>query len=461
MLPYTGIHLILYQFVKEPALIMTSGNDPGLPMVITHKEAFKTLGRIVDYLLLHNREIVNRCDDSVLRLINGTPTFIRRSRGYVPSPIKIPINDEITAISVGAELRNTGAIIYKGNCYLTQHIGDIENLETLNHLEQSLRHLSVLLGVKNDVDVIACDLHPNYITSRLAQELSQKKNIQLVQVQHHHAHITSVMAENRVPPDQSVIGIAMDGIGYGPDGTVWGGEILETAYQSYVRRGHLQLQPMPGGDLCTYYPVRMFVSTLSSVLSEQEIRDITRSHVKKGLIRGQRELSTIFKQIKNSTTTKTTSSGRLLDAIAAATGICYKRTYEGEPAMRLETAANEGDPYKIKLKPKILQIDGNYVLDTSQLIYDIITLDRQRIVDICAAAQRAFAIGMAEMAIRVANDHGIRTIAISGGVGVNFKITRDIEDYVRGHMLHCIRHRIVPPGDGGLALGQAISACLM
>jgi len=458
MLPYTGIHLLLYQFVKEPALVMTSGNDPGLPMAITHEEAFKTLGRIVDYLLLHNREIVNRCDDSVLRVINGTPTFIRRSRGYVPSPIKIPVpNDEITALAVGAELRNTGAIIYKGNCYLTQHIGDTENLETLNHLEQSLRQLSNLLGTKGDVDVITCDLHPRYITSRLAQETSQKKSIPLVQVQHHHAHITSVMAENMVPPDQPVIGISMDGIGYGPDGAVWGGEILEATYQSYVRRGHLQLQPMPGGDLCTYYPVRMLISILSSALSEQEIRDITRSHVKKGLPHRQKEFSAIFKQLKSSTTPKTTSSGRLLDAIAAAMGICYERTYEGEPAMRLEVAANWGDPSKIRLKPEILHIDSNYVLDTSQLIHSIMTSKHHRIVDICAAAQRAFAMGMAEMAVRAANDQGIRVIAISGGVAVNLKITREIEDYVRSHKLHSIRHRMVPPGDGGISLGQAIS----
>lgn len=463
MLPYTGIHFLLFQFLREPALIMTSGNDPGIPMAITHKEAFKTIGKMTDYFLLHNREIVNRCDDSVIRVINDTPTFIRRSRGYVPSPIKVPVpSDEVTAVAVGAELRNTGTILYRGNCYLTQHVGDVDNLETLNHLEQSLKHLEKLLEIRGKPDVIACDMHPRYVTSRFAQELSQKKGVELVKIQHHHAHLSALMAEYLTPPTQRVIGISMDGVGYGPDGTVWGGEILEAGYSSYERLGHLRLQPMPGGDLCTYYPVRMLVSILGTVLSNKEVYDVTKRHVKYGLRHGLSELNTILKQIKSPMIPRTTSSGRFLDAVAATMGICYKRTYEGEPAMRLEAVASRGDPSKIQLEPQINEQNDKYVFDTSQLLLDIIMLQRgANIPDLCAAAQRAFAIGMAEMAVRAARDQGLHTIGVSGGVAVNVQITHDIVVQIKNHGLHVICHRKVPPGDGGTSMGQAVSASFM
>lgn len=459
MLPYTGIHFLLFQFVREPALVMTSGNDPGIPMAISSNEAFKTIGKMTDYFLLHNREIVNRCDDSVIRVINGTPTFLRRSRGYVPSPIKVPTpNEEVTAIAVGAELRNAGAIIYRGNAYLTQHIGDADNLETRDHLDQSLKHLSQLLEIKGNPDVIACDMHPRYVTSRLAHEISQEKGVKLVKIQHHHAHITALMAENMIPPDQPIIGISMDGVGYGPDGTIWGGEILETTYSTYVRLGHLRLQPMPGGDLCTYYPVRMLVSILGTVLSEKEVRDITARHAKYGLKHGLSELHAIINQIKNPLIPQTTSSGRFLDAVSAAMGLCYKRTYEGEPAMKLEAAADQGDASKVKLAPQIIKKGDSYEMDTSQLLSDIAALRYHHVPDVCAAAQHAFAIGMAEMAVQIAMDRGISTVGISGGVAVNVQITRDIEYHIRNHGLHVIRHSKVPPGDGGVSLGQGVSA---
>jgi len=459
MLPYTGIHFLLFQFLREPALVMTSGNDPGIPMATSRKEAFRTLGKMTDYFLLHNREITNRCDDSVIRVINGTQTFLRRSRGSVPSPIKVPTpNEEVTSIAFGAELRNTGAIIYRGNGYLTQHIGDVDNLETLDHLDQSLKHLSKLLEIKGNPDVISCDMHPRYVTSRLAHEISQEKGVKLVQIQHHHAHITALMAENMIPPDQPIIGISMDGVGYGPDGTIWGGEILEATYSTYARRGHLRLQPMPGGDRCTYYPVRMLVSILGTILSKKEVGDITARHAKYGLKHGLSELHTILSQIKKPLIPRTTSSGRFLDAVSAAMGLCYKRTYEGEPAMKLEAAASHGDASKVKLTPQIIKKSDGYELDTSQLLSDIVTLRYHNVPDVCAAAQHAFAIGMADMAVQIAGDRGIRTVGISGGVAVNVHITRDMEVHLRNHGLHVIRHSKVPPGDGGVSLGQGVSA---
>ena len=460
MLPYTGIHLMLFQYVKEPALVMTSGNKPGLPMAITNDEAFKTLSGIADYLLLHDREIVNRCDDSVIRVLNNNiVTLIRRSRGYVPTSIKIPLlENEKTAFAFGAELRNTGAILYKDRCYLTQHIGDTTNIETLQYLDQALHHMQNLLKITRDPDVIACDLHPRYLTSRFAQEKAKEKNIPLIQVPHHHAHIASLMAENNVPPDQSIIGIALDGIGFGPDGTFWGGEILQATYKTYTRLGSLKPQPMPGGDLCTYYPVRMLIAILSSILTEQELSDIT-GHVLQGLPRGEKEFHVILQQIKKAKGIMTTSSGRFLDAVSAAMRLCYIRTYEGEPAMKLEAAASMGKPVKLDITPYIYTKNGKFLLDTSKLLYDIIMISRDHnLPDTCATAQHAFAIGIAEIARQVAEKTGITTVGLSGGVAVNQQIMRDIQEYILSHKLNFIYHTKVPPGDGGISLGQSVIA---
>ena len=462
MLPYTGIHLMLFRYTNEPALVMTSGNKPGLPMAITNEDAFKTLNGIADYFLLHDREIVNRCDDSVVRVLNNNVvTLIRRSRGYVPMQIKIPIlNNQQITLAFGAELRNTGAILHKDRCYLTQHIGDTTNIETIQYLDQALHHMKNLLQITSDPDVIACDLHPSYLTSRFAKEKANEKNIPLILVHHHHAHIASLMAENNISPDQSVIGIALDGIGYGPDGTFWGGEILQATYNTYTRLGSLKPQPMPGGDLCTYYPGRMLIAILSSIIAEQELSDIT-GHVLTGLPYGEKEFHIILQQIKKSKGNVTTSSGRFLDAVSAAMGLCYRRTYEGEPAMKLEATASKGESIKLDITPYIYNQNAKFLLDTSKLLYDIIMISRDHTLpDICATAQHTFATGMAEIAVQVAVKTGINTVGVSGGVAVNQQIIRDIQEYILNHNLNFIYHTKVPPGDGGISLGQSVIAAI-
>jgi hydrogenase maturation protein HypF len=211
ILPYTGIQTMLFKGLDEPALVMTSGNRRGLPMAITNEAAFSELGGLADYFLLHNREIINRSDDSVLRIIRGKPAFTRRSRGYVPDPINIPISKGI-AFAFGAELRNAAAIGTNGKVFMTQYLGDITSLEGVESEEKAIQAMRDLLNITCNPDVIACDLHPDYITSQMAEVMSQGMDVPLVRSQHHHAHIMSVMAENDIK-NEEVLGIALDGAG--------------------------------------------------------------------------------------------------------------------------------------------------------------------------------------------------------------------------------------------------------
>ncbi len=461
MLPYTGIHLLLFQHTKEPALVMTSGNRFGMPMAITNEQASRTLKELVDYLLLHDRNIESRCDDSVVREVGGTPTLIRRSRGYVPTPVDLPytMKKDTTILGLGAELRNTGTILYKRKCYITQHIGDTDNLETLDYLRQALHHMRGILKITGEADMIACDMHPRYLTSRLASEISQESDAPLVRVQHHHAHTSALMAENEISPEDSVVGIVMDGMGFGPDGTVWGGEILEASYDGYERCGHLMPQPMPGGDLCTVYPLRMLVGVLHQVYSESEVRDITLHHVTKGLPGGELELEVVFNELKSNRLPLTSSAGRILDAVSTLMGLCYVRKYEGEPALRLEALSEESRNENLRLGARIRRESGKYVLDTSNLVKDVVEASKYyRIADVCAAFQRALSTGMAEMAVQIAKERGLKTVGFSGGVAVNRDIFCNIKRVIDKEGLDMIHHRSLPPGDGSISLGQCVTS---
>ena len=458
MLPYTGIHLMLFKYLDEPALIMTSGNRSGLPMCITNDAALKELHGLADYFLLHNREIINRCDDSVLRVIRGKTVFLRRSRGYVPDPIRVPFKHGV-AITLGAELRNVAAITLDGRCFLTQYLGDVTTLEVLDFEREAIHHFLKLLKVTRDPDVIGCDLHPLYMTSQLAEEMSRDFNTQIVRSQHHHAHIASAAAENGLPPDESFIGIALDGVGYGLDEAIWGGEVLLADYSTFERKGHLEYLPMPGGDLCTLYPLRMLIAALSKTASEDEIRDITQNHISRGLPHGESEFQLILKHSRSPDVTLTSSSGRFLDSISALCGLCYRRTYEGEPAMRLEAAATKGDPHRIRIPIEISEENGVYILKTSNILLELSEkLNEYSIYDVAAFGQRYLAEGVAEIASRVAEEEGVRKVALSGGVFANEFITEYIVDYLYQRGLEVLRHGLVPPGDGGVALGQSVIA---
>ena len=460
MLPYTGIHLLLTHFSRSKALVMTSGNITGIPMAITNEEAVGQLSDVVDYFLLHDREIVTRCDDSVIRVLGGVPTFIRRSRGYVPIPIEVPFTVESDAIGFGAELRVTGSILHKNHCYLTQHVGDVDNFEAVSFLRGAIYHLSDLVGISPKEAVIVHDAHPKYLSSRLAGDLAREWGTRVQSVQHHHAHAASLMAENMVPPDESMVVIVADGVGYGLDGDIWGGEVLVASYRDFERVGHLARQPMPGGDACTHFPLRMCASILSQHLDDSQVRAIILSRKGSGCL-NEDDLNRLAAQIGSGVGVNWTSStGRVLDAMAAGAGLCLERTYQGEPAMILEAAAGKGNPKAFSPSSNLIVNSGGIqTVDTSQLLLEaLLAIDRIGFSNVCASFQRILSKALASIATEVARERGINRIGVSGGVAVNVNIVEAMREHIEGERFTFIQHRAVPPGDGGIALGQVVIA---
>jgi len=445
MLPYTGLHAMLFDDVEEPAFVMTSANPPSEPIVTENNEAISKLGSTVDYFLLHNRIIAQRCDDSVVRFHKEDPCLIRRSRGYAPEPIQTKFVSDRCVLAVGGELNVTSCILTENRAFISQHIGDVENLETLRFMKKSIDHLTKLTNSK--VEVVACDLHPKFTTTKLAQELGNKLECPVVQVQHHHAHAAALMAEWNV---EEIVGITCDGFGYGSDGTAWGGEVLYCNREGFRRLGHLESQPMVGGDLATYYPLRMVAGILHRKMDVTEWL-LSKSHY---LPHEKREAEVILKQLEKGSTPETTSCGRVLDAISALLGICYERTYEGEPAMKLESAVLKGKD-RLKLAPRL----NGKVLETTFLVHEIFTKkDRFSVADLACSAQSYLARGLAELAVKEAERLNVKHVGFSGGVAYNEHITSIIRKAVEKAGYRFLVHQKIPAGDGGTSFGQAIVA---
>jgi hydrogenase maturation protein HypF len=445
MLPYTGLHAMLFDNVNEPAFVMTSANPPSEPIVTDNDEAKKKLGSTVDYLLLHNRTIAQRCDDSVVRFHKQDPCLIRRSRGYAPEPIRMKFVSDRCVLAVGGELNVTSCILAENRAFISQHIGDVENLETLRFMKNSVDHLTKLTNSR--VEAVACDLHPRFTTTKLAQELGSRLECPVVQVQHHHAHAAALMAEWNT---DEIVSIACDGFGYGSDGTAWGGEVLYCNREGFRRLGHLESQPMVGGDLATYYPVRMAAGILHRKMEVTEWL-ISKSH---NLPHGKREAEVILKQLDKGSTPETTSCGRVLDAISALLEICYERTYEGEPAMKLESAALEGKD-RLNLAPRY---NGN-VLDTTFLVHETFTKkDKISAADLACSAQSYLARGLAQLAIEEAERLQVKHVGFSGGVAYNEQVTATIRKAVEREGFRFLVHHKIPAGDGGTSFGQAFVA---
>jgi hydrogenase maturation protein HypF len=457
MLPYSGIHHLLLRHGEDPAYVMTSANFSGLPMFIDNAEAMVNLGGAVDYFLLHDRIIVNRCDDSVVKSVGGKPTFLRRSRGYVPEPVRLPFKGEQKVLAVGAELNLTAAILVGDRCFVSQHVGDTSRVEILEYMQAAAKHLMHLLGLKA-VDAVAHDLHPNYATTRMAPRMAREFGAKTFAVQHHHAHLCSLMAEHGL---EELVGIAADGVGYGGDGTVWGGEVMVANYGSFERVGGLERQPMPGGDLATRFPARMVAGILWQRLEGGELERVLSEFCAGGFGHGRREVHVVLRQLeRNLNVSQTSSCGRVLDAVSCLLGICSERTYEGEPAIKLEAAANNGEAERVKLEPTIKGADESTVVDTAQLLTDGLDALRARVGrrHIAAAAQRAIARGLATIAVEAASSRGIDTIGGSGGVFCNRAITAAVRREVERAGLKFIQHELLPPGDGGISVGQAVIA---
>jgi len=445
MLPYTGLHAMLFDKVREPAFVMTSANPPNEPIVTDNAEARKKLGSVVDFFLFHNRTIAHRCDDPVIRLHGQNQSIIRRSRGYAPEPVHLKRLANSCALGVGAELNVTSCVLLRNKAFISQHIGDVENLETLSFLKSTINHLIKLTNSK--VEVIACDLHPKFTTTRLAQKLGDKLECPVVPVQHHHAHIASLMGEHDV---DEMVGIACDGFGYGSDSNAWGGEILYCNQDGFKRLGHLQEQPMVGGDLATLYPLRMAAGILHG---EADIEEWLFSNSDL-FPHGRSEAEIIIKQLEKGSAPKTTSCGRVLDAVSAILGICYERTYEGEPAMKLESAALKGKDV-LKLTP---EFKGN-AIETSLLVHQIFhQRGKHSVADLACSTQSYLARGLAELAVDEAERLNVDFIGFSGGVAYNEYITLTIRRIVEENGFKFLVHNQIPPGDGGISFGQVVAA---
>ncbi len=446
MLPYTGLHYMLFDGVDDAAFVMTSANPPNQPIVKDNDEALQALGGTVDYFLFHNRKIAYRCDDSVTRVHGDHKAFIRRSRGYAPAPVMLKENAKRCVVGLGGELNNTACVLQANHAFLSQHIGDVENLETKTFLQQATSHLIRLTN--SHVDAVACDLHPKFTTTALAQELAEAYGWQLIQVQHHHAHIAALMMEHAV---NEIIGVACDGYGYGVGGGAWGGEIFLGTRTSadFKRLAHLEPQPLIGGDAATRYPLRMAAAILNKKVDVAPWLLQNAGH----LPHGETEAILLLHQLKQGNgAVETTSCGRVLDAVAAVLGVCYERTYEGEPAMKLESAATAGADV-LKLKPIV---NGN-VLDTTQLLLGIFeNRGRLRTADLAYSAHAYLAEGLASLAVEKAAENGVSVVGFSGGAACNALLASLMRARVEAAGLRFLVHEAVPAGDGGVSFGQAV-----
>ena len=446
MLPYTGLHQMLFDCVREPAFVMTSANPPNEPIVTENDEAVQKLGSVVDYFLFHDRLVAQRCDDSVVRVHGKDVSFIRRSRGFAPEPVRLKKAAGKCVLALGGELNSTSCVLLGDKAFVSQHVGDVENLETLRFLKSASEHLLRLTNCKPDV--IACDLHPKFTTTALAKDWSDELGVPLVQVQHHHAHGAALMAEHGL---DEIVAIVCDGYGYGLDGEAWGGEVLYCNNQGEFRRvGHLEPQPMVGGDLATRYPLRMGAGILSKATSIEEWLRSNSGH----LPHGEQEVDVILQQLKKGSVSLTSSCGRILDAVSVVLGICYERTYEGEPAMRLEAAAANGKDV-LKLQPTVKA----HVVDTTALVHRIFERRKADAVgNLAFSAQRYLAEGLAQVAVDEAKRLGVGVVGFSGGVAYNEHITYAMRRFVEENKLRFAVHKSVSAGDGGVSFGQAIAA---
>ena len=441
MLPYTGLHHLLFTHLQHPLLVMTSANAPGTPMITKTSYISERMGDVAEYILSHDREIINRCDDSVVR--DGY--IIRLSRGLAPLRTAMDLGDK-QILGVGPEL-NANATIYKGGFVVTSpHIGNIRNPPTVAYLEETIEKLTSLTGAKPGI--IAHDLHPQFLSTRLAHTLAEEWGAVLCPVQHHRAHIASVTTEE-------VVGIAIDGVGYGDDATIWGGEILTgSPGEGYTRTGHLEQVLMPGGDLATKFPERMLYGILQdaetlSLLSERGWDDTSLR-----VLEQQTE--------KRFNCPVTTSTGRLLDAAAALLGVCRERTYDGEPSMVLEAYAARGTPQPLEVRI-VSGRNGADVLLTSEILREGRVMIKRgvSVPDTAATMQTALAKGIAELALRSAERIGISTAALSGGVAINRSIRETIIAELADAEVRCLTNPRYPFGDGCISCGQVITAGIL
>ncbi|MHA2182024.1 MAG: carbamoyltransferase HypF [Promethearchaeota archaeon] len=469
MLPYSGIHHLLFDYVGDKPLIYTSGNKSYIPMAVENEKIFDQLHNLADAFLLHNRPIYQRVDDSVLRIHDNKVKLIRRSRGYVPEYHLLPFEVKIPgAIATGPLLATTGAILRRNRVFPTQHIGNVSHLESYEFLKDALLHMKTLLQINNsEIEFVACDAHPELITTKLAEELSREFKCNLFKVQHHYAHVLALMAENNIQEDERIIGIAVDGVGYGNDGNIWGGEIFSASYNDFQRMGQLEYQPMIGGDRCTKFPARMCASLVLNALGLDEAKKLIKKlRIEDDLEYKSSEMQTIISQFEKSRQESTSqsipltsSTGRIFDTVSYLLGASKIKTYRGEPAMRLEGMAMRGNPKNVELKIGYTKKNGIYEIQTSELVMKIIALVEEgkfNREDIAARFQIEFGKIFGKIAVKLSGEIKVYKIGLTGGVAYNYAFSKAIKDYVLKSGLTFLEHNNIPPGDAGISIGQLV-----
>ena len=448
MLPYTPLHHLLLKEAKgvPRAWVMTSGNLSGQAIIHDNESARADLDGIADAILMHDRPIHARCDDSVVRMpkSSGPASIMRRARGYAPTPIRLA-EDFAPILASGAELKNTFCLTRERYAFVSPHIGDLQNYETLQAYEESIAHFQRLFRIQPQA--IAHDLHPDYLATRYATARRGREGIRTIGVQHHYAHIMSCMAENRVAVDEQVIGLAFDGTGYGLDGAIWGGEVLIAGYGGFERKQHLRYVGLPGGDAAAKQPWRMALAWLREAgIEDHPIRP---SGVEMDAIEAVKE------QIGHGTNSSPTSSmGRLFDAVAALTGICYQNHYEAQAAIELENVVDEAEK-------------GRYAFDMHEHDFSAAPVIRAIVEDmrakvplpkIAARFHNGLADVVRDLCVSVREETGLSVVALSGGVWQNLTLLSKSLARLEQAGFEVLTHQALPANDGGISFGQAVAA---
>lgn len=446
MLPYAPLHYLLLENVDRP-LVMTSGNVSDEPICFVDSEATHRLNQIADYFLLHDRRIHMRTDDSVARIHDGRELVIRRSRGYAPAPIRMRQRFCRQLLACGAELKNTFCLARDNYAFVSHHIGDLENLETLRSFTEGIEHFQRLFHV--DPDVVAYDLHPEYLSTKYARARTDMHT--KIAVQHHHAHIASCMADNQI--DGDVIGVALDGLGFGADGRLWGGEFFVANFIDAERVAHLAYVPMPGGASAIREPWRMAATYLQQAFGD-EFLDLDLPFVK-GL--AQRHWTALRSMIAARTNCPETSSmGRLFDAVAGLLGVRAEINYEGQAAIELEAiaASDYTDAYEFRINTV------ENVIDAMDVIRGAVTdlLNGVPTAIVSARFHGAVAQVIVAMAERIREERKLNRVALSGGVFQNLLLLKQATQRLRDRGFEVFTHARVPTNDGGISLGQAAVA---
>jgi hydrogenase maturation protein HypF len=452
LLPYTPLHHLLMKEIGLP-LVMTSGNLSEEPIAKDNEEALHRLSSIADYFLWHNRDIYVRYDDSVAVVVDGETRLARRARGYAPYPVHLPFVSS-PVLACGAEMKGSFCLARDNHAFVSQHIGDMENEETLEHFQDTVGIYKKLFRI--NPGIVAYDMHPDYLSTRYALELKENDTtLKLCAVQHHHAHIASCMAENGI--EEQVIGVSLDGTGYGMDGHIWGGEFLLADYKNFKRLAHLEYIPLPGGDASTKKPLRIAVAYLYYLLGEKALHD---SELGKRM--NDEEMSLIKCQIDRKLNSPLTSScGRLFDAVSALIGVRDCINYEAQAAVELEMVATDFSPSDDTLYPFDIQDDCNGKVIRLGRLFDAILNDiraNRSKAEIAYRFHISLARTVALLCSKLSDETGVKVVALSGGVFQNRLLLHLTMEALKEQNLVVIAHKQVPTNDGGIALGQVAVA---